>query len=105
MKRIQRRRAKDWTMPADTIYVGRPTGFGNPFIIGKDGTAKRCVELYRYLLSGLLCVSCAAPVKEQERVMEYVENHIDELAGKDLACWCRAGQPCHADVLLEIANG
>ena len=27
------------------------------------------------------------------------------LVGKDLACWCPLDQPCHADVLLEIANG
>jgi len=31
-------------------------------------------------------------------------HRLPELRGKDLACWCRPGEPCHADVLLELAN-
>jgi hypothetical protein len=40
----------------------------------------------------------------RERVPPSVLNVVAELAGKDLVCWCKPGQPCHADVLLEIAN-
>ncbi|WP_019732123.1 DUF4326 domain-containing protein [Mycobacterium avium] len=32
------------------------------------------------------------------------DDVVDELAGHDLACWCPPDQPCHADVLLELAN-
>ncbi|SII07108.1 Uncharacterised protein [Mycobacteroides abscessus subsp. abscessus] len=34
-----------------------------------------------------------------------IRDRMTELAGHDLACWCPLDQPCHADVLLELANG
>lgn len=66
------------------VYVGRPTKWGNPFEIGRDGTRDEVVDKYRAWLptSGL---------------------DPRELKGKDLVCWC-APQRCHADVLLELAN-
>jgi hypothetical protein len=33
-----------------------------------------------------------------------IGQHVHELRGKNLACWCKPGEPCHADVLLELAN-
>jgi uncharacterized protein DUF4326 len=93
-KRIQRSRAKGWKMPANTIYVGRPTVWGNPYVVGSqlmNGetlTAKKAVELY-----------------EQHVADNFSERDIRHcLHGKDLACWCALDQPCHADVLLRIAN-
>lgn len=81
-KRIQRKRTKGWRMPAGTVYVGRPTRYGNPFI------GPEAVTLYReYAEAGGLRGRC-----------------LKELRGKDLACWCPLNQPCHADVLLELAN-
>jgi hypothetical protein len=83
-------------MPPNTVYVGRPTQWGNPFIIGDlhhadEATRAELVERYRRaLLNGELVV-------EAHCAREF-------LRGKDLACWCREGQPCHADVLLEVAN-
>jgi uncharacterized protein DUF4326 len=74
--------------PADATYVGRPTKWGNPFIIGRDGTRIEVVEKFRSYLNG----------RGQELLSE-----IGELRGKDLVCWC-APEACHADVLLEIAN-
>lgn len=81
-KRIQRKRTKGWRMPERTYYVGRPTEFGNPF---------DSVSRYREWL--------AAP--EQAKLREEIWCR---LRGKDLACWCPLDQPCHADVLLELAN-
>lgn len=88
-KRIQRKRSKGWRMPEGAVYVGRPTIFGNPYKVSINGTASQCVEVYRNSL----------------RVQPALKRLIRrELRGKDLACWCRLDQPCHADVLLELAN-
>jgi hypothetical protein len=97
--RIQRRRSKGWRMPEGAVYVGRPTKYGNPFdwrhgLNGCYGvTAKQAaVEYYKdFLLNGR---GPAAATDEE----------IAALKGKDLACWCKLSDPCHADVLLEIAN-
>ena len=102
-ERIQRSRAKGWRMPPNTVYVGRPTKWGNPFIVGQPNPQipTRIVEDRRHATilfraSLLANPALAAVVKE-------------ELAGKNLACWCPPSPPyeqeCHADVLLEVANG
>jgi len=73
--------------------------------VGKHGTAQYCVDLYIALLRGLLCVSIDHEcVEAQERCLKYTREHLGELKGKDLACWCRLDKPCHADVLLLAAN-
>jgi len=93
-KRIQRKRTKDWRMPSSAVYVGRPTKWGNPVYVSyKADKVDRQVAVAMYknkLLRGELPFS--------------VDDIRKELAGKDLACWCRQYWPCHADVLLEIAN-
>lgn len=80
--RIQLKRSKGWRMPANTVIVARPSKWGNPF---KVGTAAERVEKFR---SRLL----SQPVD------------LGPLHDKNLACWCRLDQPCHADVLLELAK-
>ena len=103
--RIQRRRAKGWTMPDNTVYVGRGSPWGNPFVVGRDGTRARCVELYELMLAGYYCLTLTPSVKAQMAVTDHVVANLAELRGKNLACWCRDdGKPCHADVLLKIAN-
>ena len=97
-KRIQRRRVKGWRMPAGTIYVGRPTKWGNPIKIGgKDrktgGVVDRDTAVERYLQ--LLNTNCLRIIEADIR---------KELCGHDLACFCPIGYACHADILLEIAN-
>lgn len=92
--RIQRRRAKGWRMPPNTIYVGRPTKWGNPFVVGNGYGAAAIVALYHAWMLGVYD-STALPNPPS----------LGELRGKDLACWCPLDQPCHADVLLELANG
>lgn len=102
-RRIQLSRAKGWRMPENTVKVDRSTPWGNPFITGEHGTRQECVNLYRHLLAGLLCLSTGNG-KEQQASRAYIEAHYTELRGKNLACWCPPDAPCHADVLLELAN-
>ncbi|RWC93861.1 MAG: DUF4326 domain-containing protein, partial [Mesorhizobium sp.] len=76
----------------------------NPFIVGKHGDAAYCVDLYKALLAGLLRVGSDPTIEALERTRQFVADNVSELTGKNLACWCKPGAPCHADVLLEIAN-
>jgi len=95
-KRIQRKRTKGWRMPAGAVYVGRPSKFGNPYDWQTNPyyrTRAACVEAYRYSLGAGLRAGIRA-----------LADGLEELRGKDLACWCPLDQPCHADVLLELAN-
>ena len=88
------------------VVVARPTPWGNPFVVGKDGKAEDCVRLYRMMLAGYLCLTCTPEIDAQRAAVTHVRRRARrDLRGKNLACWCRDGQPCHADVLLEIANG
>lgn len=91
-------------MPPNTVYVGRPTKWGNPFRVGRDGTVAECVHLYRALAQGLICISAHTTVAAQERAHAAMAAAACELRGKNLACFCPLTRPCHADVLLEIAN-
>lgn len=70
------------------VYIGRPSKWGNPFVIGKDGGREEVLSKYRSYMKGSLGLC------QQAR---------EELRGKVLGCWC-APQPCHGDVLAEIAN-
>ena len=88
--RVQRKRTKGWKMPPNTVYVGRPTIWGNPFDWKKLGR-KHVVEKYR--------IECNNP--NSRHIPTY---RIKTLRGKNLACFCPLDQPCHADVLLKIAN-
>ncbi|QFG09093.1 DUF4326 domain-containing protein [Mycobacterium phage ThulaThula] len=110
-KRIQRRRTKGWRMPEGTIYVGRPTKWGNPWVVHVH--TLRCAPMHA------LCPDWVAddrsdattkyrhsllyPLIGQPRVPS-IDDIRYELRGRDLVCWCPLDQPCHADVLLEIAN-
>ena len=90
-KRIQLSRKRGYRKPAGAVVVARPTRWGNPFIIKPGESRADVVELYRRAI-------------EQGALELRVPEVRAELAGKDLACWCPLDQPCHADVLLEIAN-
>lgn len=87
-------------MPADTVKVDRSTVWGNPFVIGTDGTREECVTQYRKLVTG-------APVRDKalNAVRTFVLANVHTLRGQNLACWCPLDGPCHADVLLALANG
>lgn len=106
-RRIQLSRAKGWRLPPNTIVVARPSRWGNPFKVGAmwcrrrmepGGGEKNCgpiadnahaVRLFRRFTA---------------RKAAYRIDAAEWLRGKNLACWCGLDQPCHADILLEIAN-
>ena len=69
------------------VYIGRPSKWGNPFVIGRDGPRERVIAKYRQWLTSQTALMAALP----------------ELRGKTLGCWC-APHPCHGDVLAELAN-
>jgi hypothetical protein len=83
-------------MPEGAVYVGRGSKWGNPWRVENGMSPKGAVWRYRDAVAGLL--QPFAPHLPQE------EQIRAELAGKNLACWCKEGEPCHADVLLELAN-
>ncbi len=104
--RVQLRRTKGWKMPPNTVKVDRSTGWGNPYRIGEDliefggqpavriirgATAQQCVDAFR------------------AEAIPHTRSIQQRFRGKNLACWCplhRNGEyvPCHADVLLSLAN-
>ena len=113
-KRIQRKRTKGWRMPEGAVYVGRPSRWGNPYSIerlsayeyvgimpdgsesvdgwgGRDVAAQWAVNMFALHVG---------PMGNHE--IERAD--LEALRGKNLACWCPLDQPCHADVLLELAN-
>jgi len=69
------------------VYIGRPSKWGNPFVIGKDGTRDEVIEKYEAWLRTQPALLAALP----------------ELRGKTLGCWC-APQACHGDVLARLAE-
>lgn len=87
MPKVYNKRNKD--APKDAVYVGRPTQWGNPYVVGRDGTREQVVAKYRESLGKL------GPLQ--------LHSIKEQLKGKDLVCWC-APEICHADVLIEIAN-
>jgi len=103
-ERIQLSRRKGWRMPENTVKVDRSTKWGNPFKVGEDGTARDCVDFYAILLQGGLLLATEAEPELQIKSRAVVRSCLHELRGKNLACWCRKDKPCHADVLLELAN-
>jgi hypothetical protein len=116
--RIQRKRTKDYTQPLGTIYVGRPTKFGNPFKLSPDGwilyrninrkvlspwifwsvcggfTTQDIVDLYEKWIIGELANFPGIPIPPNPK----------ELKGANLSCWCPIGEACHVDILLKLAN-
>lgn len=72
---------------ATRVYIGRPSKWGNPFVIGRDGSRAEVVAKYR------------AWIVTQPALM----NALEELRGRDLVCWC-APLACHGDVLIDLAN-
>lgn len=74
--------------PSGAVYIGRPSRWGNPFAIGRDGSRAEVIEKYRALI-------CADPALQ--------EAAKRELRGRDLVCFCSPAT-CHGDVLLSVAN-
>jgi hypothetical protein len=133
-ERIQLRRAKGWRKPPNTVVVARPSKWGNPFDFRRSefcwialgygcrgdrrGRQEASVRAYREWLAEGAATPEGHRLVGYERAFKFGEvtlaeakagspptpDEIETLRGKNLACWCRPGDPCHADVLLELAN-
>ena len=96
--RVRLSRRRGWRKPDGCVVVARPSRWGNPFRVGSADPERagdvldraRAVELYR----GFVRWEGDA----------FASRARDELGRRDLACWCPLDAPCHADVLLELAN-
>lgn len=109
-KRIQQRRTKGWRKPDGAVAVGRGTRWGNPAQITEPEPGRHDVAVND--ANGVIYSGAdrdearRAAVDFYRRMSEHDRASIRmELAGRDLMCWCPLDQPCHADVLLELANG
>ena len=119
MKRIQRKRTKNWKMPDNCIYVGRPTKWGNPLKLVGDciyidasyrrkilspwvfftlGDIHDVIYWYRRLWDGIEFANADL----QYWSGEFKKLDLNELRGKDLACYCRLDEICHADVIIKL---
>jgi hypothetical protein len=113
--RVQLSRKKGWRMPPNTVSVARPGPFGNPWTINECAAnfdlsqacaRERVVEWFRDWITrnsddeALEVLGMYGMGAEHDRI----HAHLTDLRGKNLACWCPLDQPCHADVLLELAN-
>ena len=140
--RIQRKRTKGWTMPENTVYVGRPSRWGNWWVVTQvreqwsryiehlpdpdaymvsrvDKRGFRTGERFAGFTTRTEATEFAVTLFRANLMATRLEpdgiaHHkmwLSELRGKNLACWCplvdARGRPvpCHADVLLELANG
>lgn len=101
---VQRRRSKGWKIPPNTLSVTRPGPWGNPFVVGEFGTREECVKAHKILLMGFIYVGPNPSMKEQKKYYNFVKENIHKLKGKNLACFCKIGDPCHRQILLKIAN-
>ena len=70
-----------------TVYIGRPSKWGNPYRVGIDGSKTEVLVLY----------------KQHVLSTPDLINSLSELDGKTLACWCKPAK-CHRDVLVELLN-
>lgn len=108
LKRIQRKRVKGWKMPENTVYVGRPTKWGNPFKIDKMYIPTDEILANPFNPKWEMCEDIDQALKlykeHLDREIKYGRLRLDEIKGKNLACFCKEGEPCHADILLKLAN-
>ena len=119
--RLRLSRAKGFNLQAasmevnglSAVRVTRPGKFGNPFIVGRmrlddpeaafrSPSARECVAAFRQWLGPHWGDMWNNGVSQYARAT--LLQSLPELHGKNLACWCEIGNPCHADVLLELAN-
>jgi len=131
-QRIQLRRTKGWRKPKDSIIVARPSRWGNWYVVGTaseyrhgkyglgddlmvwtvDKWGHRDGNRWAGFTDRLEAVTFAVDLYRRSLEATYVdvdgplnrEFYLGELTGHDLACWCPLDQPCHADVLLDLAN-
>lgn len=122
-KRIQQRRTKGWRLPLNAKSVARPSKWGNRWrVVRADGTwdvlppgdEPRLVRIHK---ADAIALAVQLHREWLESIVDREPGTLDvwpqgihglirtELRGRDLACWCPIGTPCHGDTLLELANG
>lgn len=105
VQRIQQKRTKGWKMPEGAVYVGRPTKWGNWFRVERHEG-----QWVVPVMGGELFCDSRTEAQQvavdcyQDVTIPHFMADPEDLRGKNLACWCPLDQPCHADVLLELAN-
>ena len=127
--RVQRKRTKGWRMPENTVCVTRGTPLGNGFIVGQEVPAifdkmyifdkySDCpayldnLDYLKYVQRGHLIEDTETAIRLYEQYLNWLQNKFpqryeyikEKLKDKNLACFCPLNQPCHADILLKIAN-
>lgn len=105
--RVQLSRKKGWRMPENTVKVDRTTRWGNPWRVGDADIpdAAEAVRRFRGAVIGFKSNgSWCKPQAHPDSYIGWIIANAPSLRGKNLACWCKIGSPCHADVLLELAN-
>ncbi|SES04086.1 DUF4326 domain-containing protein [Streptomyces qinglanensis] len=112
--RIKRERTRGWRAPEGAIYVGRGTAWGNPYAVVRqadglygipdpiDSLSTWATFDYERDARAEAALLFRAWIAERPTLIARARR---ELAGRNLMCWCPLDQPCHADVLLELANG
>lgn len=106
--RVQLRRTKGWRMPPNTVKVDRSTKWGNPWRVGDIGIPDAIEATRRFRAATIGFTSngsfCAPAAHPRSYIGSIIRDAPRDLRGKNLACWCAPGEPCHADVLLDLAN-
>lgn len=116
VKRIQRRRTKGWRMPPNTVYVGRGSKWGNQFYVDPEHTLDTH-NPPEHIASIFACKTAKEAIRKykntnirnsdylpKRKLYKQIYDIRKELGGKNLACWCPLDKPCHADILLKLAN-
>lgn len=104
--RVQLSRKKGWKLPPNTVSVARPGRWGNPFSVLPDAEPGTPVGT-RYTAMPSVAEAVAAFrrwVEDSPEGQRLAAEARETLRGKNLACWCPLDGPCHAEVLLDIAN-
>lgn len=102
-------RKKGWRKPEGSRGCARPSRYGNPFIVGdrhpllheEKISRGDAVSLFRF---GMKYPFVPWITAAQYYRLEWMREHVAELRGLQLLCFCELDQPCHADVLAELAN-
>ncbi len=121
LKRVQRKRTKGFKLPENTKCVNRGTKWGNPIkldgdMIYIDASYRRTIlDPWVYVCQGDIytVINLYCGLWDGSRIInadfrhwnkKFQKLNLSELKGKNLACFCPEGSPCHGDVLLKLAN-
>lgn len=119
--RIQLKRTRGWRKPPNTVVVSRPSKWGNPFSVAPDdggwivvSSLAKDLAYDKFPVTVWKCDTREAAVAKAIELfrealtlgdLDFEPHDVrEELYGKNLACWCKEDAPCHADVLLDVAN-